>query len=349
MACIFFFLSCKEQVHQRQVSHAFYFWKSRLSLSATEKETLANLNITKLYVKFFDVDWNEELQSVQPAAKLRFDSAATHHLLHHNIQLIPVVFITNESLLQLDSATSIALAQKIMKLAGFMIQTQGLPPASEFQLDCDWTVTTRKNYFTLISEVKRQMKADHLSFSDSALLSATIRLHQVKYSSKSGIPEVDKGLLMCYNMGNLKNPSTKNSILDTDELKKYLNGLTHYPLQVDVALPLFNWAVLFRNKTYRGIAGGLSKEELLALPGSREKNFFTFSKDTTLQNISFLKNDQLRWEESGADQLLQTAGYISDRLASVNKNITVSFYHLDESLLNIHPQHELELLFHRFD
>ncbi|MBK8088373.1 MAG: hypothetical protein IPK31_10730 [Chitinophagaceae bacterium] len=230
-----------------------------------------------------------------------------------------------------------------------MIQKQQLPPAAEFQLDCDWTVSTKNNYFLLVKEVKRLIRADHLSFADSALLSATIRLHQVKYRSKSGIPEIDKGLLMCYNMGNLKNPATKNSILDTEELKKYLNGLNSYPLPLDIALPLFSWTVYFSNNTYKGIVSNISKDELTAAAGQWKDNLFTFSKDTVLKNIPFQKNDQLRLEESTKNELLQTANYVAGKLSSKNKTPVVLFYHLDELILNKHPQHELETLFHCFD
>ena len=302
-----------------------------------------------MYIKFFDVAWNDELQSVQPVAKLDFDSVAVQQLLQQKIQLVPAVFITNESLLKIDSAASIGLAQKIIKLACEMIQKQQLPPAVEFQLDCDWTVSTKKNYFLLVKEVKLLMHADHLSFSDSALLSATIRLHQVKYRSKSGIPEVDKGLLMCYNMGNLKNPATKNSILDTEELKKYLSVLNSYPLPLDIALPIFSWNVYFSDNTYKGIISNISKDELTIAAGQWKNNLFTFSKDTVLKNIPFQKNDQLRLEESTQDELLKTANYIAEKLSSKNKTPAVLFYHLDELILNKHPQHELETLFHCFD
>lgn len=349
LVVLFFFFSCRESTTPRQISRGFYYWKSRLTVTQKEKIALTDLKTEKLYIKFFDVDWNEELQSIQPVAKLDFDSVAVKELLQLKIQLIPVVFITNESLLKIDSVASIDLAQKIIKLTGEMMQKQQLPKAAEFQLDCDWTVSTKKKYFLLVKEVKRLMREDHHSFSDSALLSATIRLHQVKYRSKSGIPEVDKGLLMCYNMGNLKNPATKNSILDTEELKKYLIGLDTYPMPLDIALPLFSWNVYFSNNTYRGIISNISKYELTIAAGEWKNNLFTFSKDTVLENISFQKNDQLRHEESTPDELLQTANYISEKLAPKNRKLTVSFYHLDELILNKHPQHELETLFHCFD
>ncbi len=348
-AVLFLFFSCRQQVNPRQINRGFYYWKSRLTVTDKEKAVLTGLKTTRLYIKFFDVNWNEESGSIQPVAKINFDSLAVQQLLQQNIQFIPVVFITNESLLKIDSAASIILAQKIIQLTADIMLKQQLSPVDEFQLDCDWTVSTKKNYFLLITEVKRLMRADHLSFTDSALLSATIRLHQVKYRGKSGIPEVDKGLLMCYNMGNLKNPVTKNSILDTKELKKYLSGLESYSLPLDIALPLFSWNVYFSNNTYKGIISNISKDELTFACGQWNKNMFTFSKDTVLKNIPFQKNDQLRLEESTQDELLQTATFVADHLPQKKRTVTVIFYHIDELLLYKHPQHELETLFHCFD
>jgi len=346
---LLFLFSCQQSTNDRQVTRGFYFWKSRLVVSENEKKALTDLKTSKLYIKLFDVEWNEDLQSVQPVAKLEFDTSSVNQLLHYKIQLTPVVFVTNESLLKIDSAAVVTLAQKMMKLTGEMMKRQKLPPASEFQLDCDWTVSSKQNYFLLIREVKRLIRTDRISFTDSVLLSATIRLHQVKYSSKSGVPAVDKGLLMCYNMGNLKNPATKNSILDTEELKKYLNGLNSYPLPLDIALPIFSWNVYFRNNTYKGIVSTLSTKELPVEAGTWQNNLFTFSKDTVLKDISFQKNDQLRVEESSNKELLLTAKYISSKLSARNKHFTVSFFHTDELLLNKHPQHELETLFRCFN
>lgn len=182
----------------------------------------------------------------------------------------------------------------------------------------------------------------------NSLLSATIRLHQVKYSSKSGIPPVDRGLLMCYNMGNLKNPATGNSILDNNELEKYLGGLQHYPLQLDIALPVFDWYVLYRDNTYRGIVTQIPENGMNSTTGFWQKNRFTFQKDTVINGISFLQKDQLRLEENTADELLQATAAILKKLSHDNKHLTVSFYHLDPLLLTKHPIHELEAIYSRF-
>ncbi|MFT3846734.1 MAG: hypothetical protein QM725_16865 [Lacibacter sp.] len=263
------------------------------------------------------------------------------------ISLIPVVFITNESLMKIDSAGCINLAKNIVATIGEMILNNRLQKTNELQLDCDWTVSSSKNYFILLREVKRLINTSKKTFHEKSLLSATIRLHQVKFRNKTGIPPADKGLLMCYNMGNLKNKATKNSILDADELKKYTAGLNSYPLQLDIALPLFSWHVLFRNSNFKGIIGNTSNTSFNSDIGTWQQNRFVFSKDTVIKNIQFYSNDELRYEECTQTELLNAATYIAS-MKNAAANHTVLFYHLDESLLKKYSHNELEKLFRCF-
>ena len=73
-------------------------------------------------------------------------------------------------------------------------------------------------------------------------LSATIRLHQVKYREETGVPPVDYGVLMYYNMGHISAMGA-NSIYDRSTALRYLGKLREYPLPLDIALPMFAWGV----------------------------------------------------------------------------------------------------------
>jgi hypothetical protein len=340
------FNSCNQSSPDRSVERGFYFWKSKLRLTDPETTALEQLQVKKLYVKFFDVVAAEDGAGPSPVARIEMDSSSLQALSTKDVAIIPVVFITNETLQPLDSAGLIQLAENILRLLNRSSESKKLIPYQELQIDCDWTTTTKSQYFFLLQRIREHMRAS--GFFKHSLLSATIRLHQVKYSSKSGIPPIDRGLLMCYNMGNLKNPATGNSILDNDELKKYLSGLQNYPLQLDIALPVFSWYVFYRNNTYRGIVSKFPENELISTTGFWQKNRFTFQKDTVINEIAFLQNDQLRLEENTNDELLQATESILEKLSPNNKHFTVSFYHLDPLLLTKHPIHELEAIYRRF-
>ena len=57
---------------------------------------------------------------------------------------------------------------------------------------------------------------------------------------------------MLYNMGNLRLHGPQNSIIDPAVAAAYLKG--RYPLPLDVALPLFEWVVVFDEADqYKGL------------------------------------------------------------------------------------------------
>lgn len=344
--CLLILISSCRQQPKRTIERGFYYWKSKLQLGSTELNSLQQLKAKWLYVKFFDVSLASDGTGAAPVARLTADSLTTAQLKNNRVEIVPVIFITNETLQQSDSAGTRQLAKNIITLLGHISKQLQQEHYSELQIDCDWTQQTKVAYFFLLKELRKQMQQS-TQFNNS-LLSATIRLHQVKYSSKTGIPPVDKGLLMCYNMGNLKNPSTNNSIIEVDELKKYLGGLNSYPLQLNVALPLFEWWVLFRRNQFKGILQRIDPSILSNSICSKQNNRYHFLVDTTINNIQFYKGDILRHEESTAAVLQQTAAYVAEKLSPVNQQTRILFYHFDSLLLSKHPTHELEALYSRF-
>ena len=161
-----------------------------------------------------------------------------------------------------------------------------------------------------------------------------------------GIPPVDRGLLMCYNMGDLKNIYTRNSILDTEELEKYLSGGPEYLLPVDIALPLFSWKVLFRNKNYAGLIRELPNASLADHPFiKRTHNNYQVLRATSINGYSFEKDDILRDEEITYEQLVKAADILDNKIKA--QQLRVVLYHLDSITLAKFSIHELETIFDR--
>lgn len=324
------YISCSPHRELRKVDRAFYYWKSVLQISPFELAILDSLQVNRLYVKYFDVGWNDATAKPEPVAKLR----VLNFNLPEKFIVVPTVFITNECIQKLDTSQTDRLATNINQLIQQLTETYHLHTAKEIQLDCDWTAATQKTYFDLLQKIKDHWKKT------AVMISATIRLHQVKFMYKTGIPPADKGLLMCYNMGNLKNPATGNSILETAELEKYTGNLSSYPLPLDVALPLFEWKVLFRDNVYSGLLQNLD-DSFLNAPSIRKNNEqYIFLKDTSINGYSFKKNDVLRKEESNYTEIMKAASLISKRLK--NTSLTLSLYHLDSLILKKYKIDELE-------
>lgn len=193
---------------------SFYYWKTTFSLNAFEKKILQEQQVKKLYIRYFDVD------DTGPIAPIQLHDAI------NQFEVVPVIYIKNKTFEKSDST----LARKIFILASRIHQT------SEIQFDCDWTLSTRDNYFEFLRQYKRL---------SNQTVTATIRLHQVKYKQRTGVPPVDRGILMYYNMGEI-NPGTSNSIYEKNIAGRYNQFIKSYPLELDIALPIFSWGYIVR-------------------------------------------------------------------------------------------------------
>lgn len=323
---ILFFLilvtACRQK---RDVDTSFYYWKTVYKQDSAETNYLRNLKVKNLYVRIMDVD-AKRWGSVIPVAPIGFSEN-----LPDSVSIVPVVFITNDVFLSTENLEW--LPHKILQFVKGKVNQSGKDNYKELQIDCDWTESTKEKYFSFLTELKKQ--------ASGTVISTTLRLHQLKNQSKMGIPPADKVLLMCYNMGNLRKYGTENSILETDELKKYVGeNLSKYKLQVDVALPLFSWSVVFRKYNYLGISHQLNEsllkdEKLFSL----EENGLYKSKQD-IPKLKILKHDEVRYEKSSLTAIEEVAKHLSSNLSE--KSVNLIFYHLDKSILKNYTINDLE-------
>ena len=106
------FTSCNNDKQSRQIEPSFYYWKSVLRLTAFEKQKLDSLKVKTIYLKFFDVDWDEVTRKPLPVAKLQ----AARDELQGGITIIPTVFITNECIQKIDTSQVKQLAENMYSL-----------------------------------------------------------------------------------------------------------------------------------------------------------------------------------------------------------------------------------------
>ena len=152
------------------------------------------------------------------------------------------MFITNATLKNLPETSIEQLADNITSKIKRMLKSLGEVHVKEIQIDCDWTGSTRVKYFTLLKHITLKVKTRSANFNlrEDITISATLRLHQIKYHKKTGVPPVARGMLMFYNMGSPTQIDMQNSILNLDIAKQYIENLESYPLPLDVALPIFS-------------------------------------------------------------------------------------------------------------
>lgn len=314
-------------------------WKSVFVLGAKERAKLSALRVNRMYVRFFDVTRDGQNGRALPTVPIRFKDTS-----YLGYSIIPVVFISNDVFAGPDSTELSVLAANIAGLVEHLRIDNRLPQPEELQLDCDWTATTWDRYFALLINTRRWLDGHG---EKSCQLSATIRLYQAKYSEMTGVPPVARGLLMCYNMGDRKNIRTQNSILETAELQKYAGHLSSYPLPLDVALPIFDWKVLFHGGRYSGLVESLPTANLLNSAVIRTANQYVFRRDTVLNGYSFKAGDLLRDEQSDYHTQVTAADIVSRRLKTAPSDVIL--FHLDSTNLSNYTTDELANLYSHFN
>jgi hypothetical protein len=314
-ALLLLLFSCKPE-KKRSTSYSFYYWKSEFSMLPADTEKLKQLKTDHLYIHCFDVDWSEALQMPIPKAILNtyyYDDSTLNKL-----TFTPVVFITNRTFDRMPEDSCMALANKIARkikqvTANASFLTNKI---HEIQIDCDWTATTRQKYFRFLQAFKKEIPG--------ITLSATIRLYPYKYPDKMGIPPVDKGMLMCYNLGKITAPGTHNSIFDIQELKQYLDG-KKYPLPLDLAFPVFGWYAWFRDNKFKRIV--YNDESFIAdttVFAEEPSQRYRVSRDTVIDDQYFREGDLLRMEFPDQRELSAAVDLMTDKVPGYQR---IAFYY----------------------
>jgi hypothetical protein len=321
---LFFLSSCTSS--KKEITPAFYHWQTNFFLTQSEKDYLQNFSVKKLYVKFFDVDWNGKMQEPLPVAEVILDTTDLE-----KIEIIPTIFITNRSLKNYPLEKMDLLGRNILEKI-FSIKKN----VREIQIDCDWSETTEEKYFQLLRFFKKEIQTKNIQ------LSATIRLHQIKYFKRTGVPPVDRGMLMFYNVDNVKDYKTKNSILDLEVAKKYFFNFENYPLELDVVLPIFSWGVLYRGGGMMKLINNLRADDMaddLFFLRTDELHFEVI-KSTYLHGRYLYEGDIIRLETVPLETLKMSAELLNSKIK--NPNVTISFYHLDTTTIKHYPYENLE-------
>ncbi|MDR6737918.1 hypothetical protein [Sphingobacterium sp. 2149] len=330
---LLFLISCSKTSHDT----GFYFWKTVFQLDTVENRALEEIKAQSIYVRIMDIDFDPSGVQAVPISPITFTQPVPKEQ-----QVIPVVFVNQRIFTEMDSLQIRGLANKIVPFIVAKIKQAGKENFKELQLDCDWTKTSRDKFFYLLTYLQQ------LPALKDILVSSTLRLHQVKNIVTSGVPPVRKVMLMCYNMGNLRQFGPQNSIINQKDLKTYLSGSLHnYPIEMDIALPIFQWFVVFRNNNYIGISKHISEEEIKdasLFTHNPNTNLYILTKDLPKANLK--KDDIIRFESVNQEDLLQTAKFLKGELKG--KEHRIIFYHLDQATLANHSNAELQKIIAAF-
>lgn len=332
LICLLFLsLSCNHS--KRGKNYSFYHWNTIYKSTEKTDKLITEGATYKEYVRFFDLVVDKNADKVFPVATVQFEKD-TKVLAK---EVIPVIYIRNEVFLHKDGndfklyELAQNTAAKIQRLQNKYLINKA--DVKEIQIDCDWTQSTKSNFFEFLRTIKQTMP--------NYSLTATLRLHQVKYKNKTGVPPVDKVVLMAYNVGDLGDVNETNSIISNEITEQYLQTLKEYPLPYDVALPLFEWGVLYRSGKLKGLVRELTPSLLeSAFVKKSKKNVYTAKSDSYVNGVFIYKGDELRVETVTANKLDELADLIKDASAS-NTNYQTIYYHINSPLTTKFSSNEL--------
>lgn len=307
---------------RHDVSLGWYFWRTDVHFDNDDARVLSAFGTERLYIRFFDVIYNG--RRAVPNAPADFRSIC-------GTNIVPVVYITVDALSHADAP---ALARALTARVKAMADEAGIRSnINELQLDCDWTASTKDTYFAVLREVKS------LGIGTPVNVSSTIRLHQIKYRKAMGVPPVDRGMLMLYNVHSPKEFAAKNAIYDASA-ERYLRHLPGYPLTLDIAVPVYaqcrqfgsrsNFIRLMNDVRVRDIPEGD------AAPIAQ--NRYRAVNDTMLAGRRIMKNDILVVDETDLTAALSIARTFRRYKNGDGKNEQrIALYHYDRYARGLSP------------
>ncbi len=322
MRTLFFILSlilvfsCKKKEDK---SISFYHWKANATLSQEKQNILEKCSTKKVYIHYFDVDtihvesWKKEnifpeyvIKKIDP----KFD----------NYTVIPTVFITNR-VFQSSKLNTQKLVEQVTGLINQITDKYLKQSIDEIQIDCDWSASTKNQYFEFLALMK-----------DKFDISCTIRLHQIKFQDKTGVPPVKKGTLMLYNMGDLKNKK-QNSIIESNIVSQYINSESSYPLSLSIGLPIFSQTVVFNNKNEIRLINTTERKTLDNDVHFKKQDDLVYevTKDTLYHGFYLSEGFLLKLEEATLEEVQTSYQLICNSKLSTNEVIV---YHLDEKQIS---------------
>jgi len=316
----------------------FYYWKTEWSASPAILQTLSGDRIDRLYMRLFDVEWNERDGAAEPIAPLRFESAPPR-----GVEFVPVVYITNAVFLKIAYGDVEALADHVWNKIGRLTGAAGVT-FGELQLDCDWSDGSRRNYFHFVDLLSRRLHAE------GKIVSTTIRLHQIKYVERTGIPPAARGMLMFYNFGRVEAEASRSSIFNPEDAGRYSSYIARYPLTLDVVLPAFSWGVHSREGRVLGLLEHVAAADAESFDGFSRvaANRYTASRSFFFRGRYFAMGDLLLMETT-TPGITREAAAMAKRGAGWRKTYgTVALFDLDERRSNTYSGAELESILAKF-
>ena len=325
----------RHEIASPPARRAFYYWRTTFALTPTEQQAVHDLHVERIYVRVFDLAWKDAALATLGPVTLGAGAQVPA-----GVEIVPVVYLKAEVFAHLTAAQLPEVARDVWSHVQDRANVLGTS-VHELQVDCDWTDTTRDGFFGFVRALKA---VAHVP------MSSTIRLHQVKYRERTGVPPVERGMLMFYNMGTFSADPDARMIFDAASAAKYLARMDDYPLPLDLALPIWSWTVHTRDGLVVGLLQSTDPAELPALDFVRADGAaqFVVTRDAFLHGELLREGDVLKIEVTGPTEAEAAAAMIAPHLAATpaaGPPRTISLFDLSERNLTRHDTQHLDDIF----
>ena len=351
---VLLFTYCSEKKVENVRS--FCYWNTSFEQDTDlYKSTRAN----HMYIRYFDVDWDPLTKMPRPIASISSNDSIPFNF-------TPSVYFCN-TVFEKSSKTELdSLAKRVYRRINSITESFGSNAyykreikensvqmlnmirneynirVKDILIDCDWSEGTKDNYFYFIKQLKRELKGKQLE--------VTLRLWQYRDRKLAGVPPVDCCLLMCYNMERANDYSVVNSIASMNVLNNYISDKP-YPLKLNIALPIFSWAVLFRNNHSVGLIGNVDKNSYEDNP-LEYKNLgnekYLLLEDKVIGSFFARRGDLIRVERVSPELLMQMAKYLKKNIHT-NKQTRITLFSWNRSYIQNLNTNEIDKIFAVFD
>lgn len=324
LGCLFFLLnSCSEQ---GKTKNAFLIRNNHVQFDEYRRELLRQTNTNKVYIKIFDVVFNEWQQRPLPLAQVEFDTASLKWLKSSGIEIVPVIYINNDLLEKVNPDRINALADRVMMLLKTRLDQFDILNEKTIHIICDWSVLSKEKYFDLLTYFQL------LPFFSDKQISISVRPKQVENSNQYGTPPVKRVIYT----------------LDVQDEKFDPSAIGKYPLPMDISLPLFNDPIVFRNNSAMGAISGIpdstwQNEKVCQKAG----DYFEVMRDTVVHFHYFKKGDQIEYKFGDTAAPRRIAALIKDQLKSQESTIILN--QLDSIKIRQYNASQLKAAFESFN
>ena len=308
-------------------ANAVYYWKTVFSLSSGEQEFIRENHIKRIYVRFFDVivedtDLNGE-EEIVPNATVKFQTNQIPVK-----EIIPTVYITLDALKAMkgkESHWAMTIARRIANMCSY----NEIRQVGEVQLDCDYAARQQEAFYKLCYATGLKLHMQDIK------LSVTVRLHNLRQEP----PPADCGVLMVYNTASVRNPNTRNSIIDPADVNSFLRKKPCYALPLDVAYPTFSWSVIADSGRMKLSQRTNWNDTTLYLRTG--DNTYTVKSRHFMDGTELSEGAEIRVERSDFASVM-AAKRIVDNAFRQDTSRNVLLYHLDSLNLSKFTDNEIQ-------